>query len=122
MFTSAEVTYARSRPDASVGSDREPIALFTGEAAHAYLGHLPDSGVVAMLNELAGELGAALGQDRVRRQDLDFGCWRPVNMAPGQDLGMSGGSTIGAEESEAPIGLRSASRAASSRHDATRRE
>ena len=78
--------------------------------------------VVAMLNELAGELGAALGQDRVRRQDLDFGCWRPVNMAPGQDLGMSGGSTIGAEESEAPIGLRSASRAASSRHDATRRE
>ena len=122
MFTSAEVTYARPRPDASVGSDREPIALFTGEAAHAYLGHLPDSGVVAMLNELAGELGAALGQDRVRRQDLDFGCWRPVNMAPGQDLGMSGGSTIGAEGSAAPLGLRTASRAASRRHDTTRRE
>jgi hypothetical protein len=43
-------------------------------------------------------------------------------MAPEQGLGMFGGSTIGAEGSEAPIGLRPASRAASSRHDATRRE
>ena len=65
MFTRAEVTYAWPRPDGSVGSDREPVAIFTGEAVHAYLGHLPDQDVEAMLNELAAELGAALGQERL---------------------------------------------------------
>src|SRR5271166_2629580 len=63
MFNRAEVTYAW--PDGSVGSDREPVAIFTGEAVHAYLGHLPDHDVEAMLNELAAELGAALGQERL---------------------------------------------------------
>ena len=50
-----------------VGSDREPVALFTGEAVHAYLGHLPDVAIEAMLNELAppGTHGAALGQERI---------------------------------------------------------
>ena len=43
MFNRAEVTYAWPRPDGSAGSDREPVAIFTGEAVHAYLGHLPDS-------------------------------------------------------------------------------
>ena len=65
MFTRGEVTYAWPRPDGTVGSDREPIALFTGEAVHAYLGHLPDSAIETMLNELAIELGAALGQERI---------------------------------------------------------
>ncbi len=65
MFTRAEVTYAWVRPDGTAGSDREPIALFTGEAVHAYLGHLPDAAIEAMLNELATELGAALGQERI---------------------------------------------------------
>jgi len=65
MFARAEVTYAWPRPDGSVGSDREPVALFTGEAVHAYLGHLPDAAIEAMLNELATELGAALGQERI---------------------------------------------------------
>ena len=65
MFTRAEVTYAWPRPDGTVGSDREPVALFTGEAVHAYLGHLPDEAIVAMLNELSIELGAALGQERI---------------------------------------------------------
>jgi hypothetical protein len=65
MFTRAEVTYAWPREDGSVGSDREPVALFTGEAVHAYLGHLPDAAIEAMLNELASELGAALGQERI---------------------------------------------------------
>jgi hypothetical protein len=32
MFTRAEVTYAWPRDDGTVGSDREPVALFTGEA------------------------------------------------------------------------------------------
>jgi hypothetical protein len=35
MFTRAEVTYAWPRPDGSAGSDREPVAIFTGEAVHA---------------------------------------------------------------------------------------
>lgn len=65
MFGRAEVTYAWKRPDGSVGSDREPVALFSGEAVHAYLGHLPDAAIEAMLNELAAELGAALGQERI---------------------------------------------------------
>lgn len=41
------------------------MALFTGEAVHAYLGHLSDGAVEAMLNELSIELGAALGQERI---------------------------------------------------------
>lgn len=65
MFTRAEVTYAWPRPDGSVGSGREPVAVFTGEAVHAYLGHLPDEAIEAMLNELAAELGQALGQERL---------------------------------------------------------
>lgn len=65
LFTRAEVTYAWPRADGSVGSDREPVAVFTGEAVHAYLGHLPDSAIETMLNELAVELGAALGQERI---------------------------------------------------------
>lgn len=65
IFTRGEVTYAWPRPDGKVGSDREPVAIFTGEAVHAYLGHLADAEVEAMLNELATELGAALGQERL---------------------------------------------------------
>jgi hypothetical protein len=65
MFAWAEVAYAWPRPDGTVGSDREPVALFTGEAVHAYLGHLSDADIEAMLNELAAELGAALGQERI---------------------------------------------------------
>jgi hypothetical protein len=65
MFARAEVTYAWPRPDGTVGSDREPVALFTGEAVHAYLGHLPDAAIEGMLNDLARELGAALGQERI---------------------------------------------------------
>src|SRR5579864_4980047 len=65
MFTRAEVTYAWPRDDGTVVSDREPVALFTGEAVHAYLGHLPDDAIAAMLNELSIELGVALGQERI---------------------------------------------------------
>jgi hypothetical protein len=45
------------------------VALLTGEAVHAYLGHLSDAAIEAMLNELATELGAALGQELVCRAD-----------------------------------------------------
>ncbi len=65
MFARAEVTYAWPKGDGTVGSDREPVAIFTGEAVHAYLGELPDEEIEAMLNELAIELGQALGQERI---------------------------------------------------------
>jgi hypothetical protein len=65
MFTRAEVTYAWPREDGTAGSDREPVAVFIGEAVHAYLGHLSDQDIETMLNELAIELGAALGQERL---------------------------------------------------------
>jgi hypothetical protein len=65
MFTRGEVTYAWPKPDGSVGSGREPVAIFSGEAVPAYLGHLADTEIEAMLNELASELGAALGQERL---------------------------------------------------------
>ena len=41
------------------------MALFTVKAVHAYLGHLSDAPIEAMLNELATELGAAFGQERI---------------------------------------------------------
>src|SRR5271156_3353696 len=53
MFTRAEVTYAWPRPDGTAGSDREPGAIFIGEAGHAYLRHLPDQEIEALLNALA---------------------------------------------------------------------
>jgi hypothetical protein len=65
MFSRGEVTYAWPRPGGAVGSDQEPVAIFIGEAVHAYLGHLPDAEIETMLNELAMELGAALGQERL---------------------------------------------------------
>lgn len=65
MFARGEVTYAWRRPDGEVGSDREPVAIFTGEAVHAYLGSAPDDDIEAMLNDLAAALGAALGQERI---------------------------------------------------------
>ena len=74
MFNRAEVTYAWPRPDGTAGSDREPVAIFTGEAVHAYLGGLPDHDIEAMLNELAAELGAALGQERLYVAFCD-GAW-----------------------------------------------
>ena len=37
----------------------------TGEAVHAYLGHLPDADIEEMLDDLAMALGAALGQERL---------------------------------------------------------
>jgi hypothetical protein len=65
MAARAEVTYAWPKADGTVGSDREPVAIFSGQAVHAYLGHLPDEEIEAMLNELAIELGQALGQERI---------------------------------------------------------
>src|SRR5450432_4142534 len=62
MFTRAEVTYAWPRDDGTVGSDREPVALFTGEAVHSYLGHLSDTAIEAMLNDYRLSLALRLGR------------------------------------------------------------
>jgi hypothetical protein len=65
-----------------VGSDREPVALFTGEAVHAYLGRLSDETIVTMLNELSIELGAALGQERIYVAFADrSGSWMQENVS-----------------------------------------
>jgi len=53
------------KEDGTAGSDREPVAIFNGGAAHAYLGHLPDAEIEAVPNELAAELGRALGRERL---------------------------------------------------------
>ena len=88
MFTRAEVTYAWPREDGTVGSDREPVALFTGEAVHAYLGHLPDAAIEAMLNELAAELGAALGQERIMSPSpTGPGSWTRTSTLAGRETG-----------------------------------
>ena len=85
MFTRAEVTYAWPRDDGTVGSDREPVALFTGEAVHAYLGYLSDAAIEPMLNKLATERGACAEAQsrRVRRPDMDFKCRRASRVTRG---------------------------------------
>lgn len=65
MFTRGEVAYAWRREDGSVGRDREPVAIFTGEVIPLYAGGLDDDTVEGLLNELAGLLGAALKQERI---------------------------------------------------------
>ena len=79
MFTRAEVTYAWRRGDGTVGSDREPLALFTGEAVHAYLGDLSDAAIEEMLNELATELARRLGKSAfMLPSPSGHGFWTPV--------------------------------------------
>jgi hypothetical protein len=80
-FLAAEVTYAWPRDDSTVGSDREPVALFTGGAVHANLGHLSDAAIAAMLKELATELGAALGQERIYVAPAGPGFLTPESIA-----------------------------------------
>jgi hypothetical protein len=82
IFTRAEVTYAWPREDGAVSSNREPLALFTGKAVHAYLGHLSDAAIEAMLNEFATELGAALGGTAfMSRSQNGRGFWMPASIA-----------------------------------------
>lgn len=65
MFTRGEVAYAWRRDDSTVGRDREPVAIFTGEVIPLYAGGLDDAAVEAMLNDLGARLGEALRQERI---------------------------------------------------------
>ena len=65
MFTKGEVVYAWPQHEGEAGSDREPVAIFTGEAIPLYAADLDDATVTALLNDLAGELGRVLGQEEV---------------------------------------------------------
>ena len=65
MFTKGEVVYAWPGREGEAGSDREPVAIFTGEAIPLYTGQLDDATVERLLNERAWELGRVLGQEEV---------------------------------------------------------
>jgi hypothetical protein len=65
MFHKGEVVYAWPRHGGEAGSDREPVAIFSGEAIPLYTGHLADDEVRSLLDELAAELGRALDQEEV---------------------------------------------------------
>jgi hypothetical protein len=65
MVTRGEVIYAWPRHEGEAGSDREPVAILTGEAIPLYAGHLDDETVEVLLDELAAEIGRALGQEEV---------------------------------------------------------
>jgi hypothetical protein len=65
MVTRGEVAYAWRRDDGGVGSDREPVAIFSGEVIPLYMGGLDDTAIEALLNELAALLGRVLRQERI---------------------------------------------------------
>ena len=61
MFTRGDIIYARSAPH----TDREPVAIFSGEALPQEARTLDDKTVVALLNELAAEMARTLEQEEV---------------------------------------------------------
>lgn len=64
MFTRAEVIYVNSDQGGAV--DREPVAIFSGEVIPGRPGgELDDDAITALLDSLAGEVGASLDQEDV---------------------------------------------------------
>ena len=62
MFTRGEVLYARS----PVHTDREPVAIFSGEALPLAAKKLDDATIEALLNELAAMMARTLEQEEVQ--------------------------------------------------------
>ena len=62
MFTRGEILYARS----SMLSDREPVAIFSGEALPLAARKLDDAIIEELLNELAAHLAHTLEQEEVQ--------------------------------------------------------
>jgi hypothetical protein len=65
MFTRGEIIYAHILAAGSPGMDREPVAIFSGEALYLAAQHLDDRAIEALLNELAAETGRTLEQQDV---------------------------------------------------------
>jgi hypothetical protein len=61
MFTRGEILYARS----PLYTDREPVAIFSGEALPLAARKLDDVTIEMLLNELAGEMARTLEQEEV---------------------------------------------------------
>jgi hypothetical protein len=61
MFTRGEILYARS----PLYADREPVAIFSGEALPLRSRKLDDATIEVLLNELAGEMAQTLDQEEV---------------------------------------------------------
>jgi hypothetical protein len=80
MFTRGEVLYARTR----LHSDREPVAIFSGEALPQESRELDDMKVEALLNELAVEMARTLEQEEVQiaYRDRTWTLRRAVTPAP----------------------------------------
>jgi len=62
MFTRGEVLYAHS----PLHTDREPVAIFSGEALPLAAKKLDDATIAALLNELATEMARTLDQEEVQ--------------------------------------------------------
>lgn len=65
MFARGEVLYARSARADELHADREPVAMFSGEALPQAARALDDATVEALLNELAVEMARTLEQEEV---------------------------------------------------------
>jgi hypothetical protein len=62
MFTRGEVLYARS----PLHTDREPVAIFSGEAMPLAARKLDDAKIEALLTELAADMARTLEQEEVQ--------------------------------------------------------
>jgi len=63
--TEGQVVYAWPEGPGKAGGGHEPQAAYTGEVSSLYNGDLTDAEVEVILNDLASEVGSALGQTRV---------------------------------------------------------
>lgn len=63
--TTGTVVYAWPEGPGAAGGGHEPQAVYSGNVNPLYNADLTTEQVVEVLNDLAGELGAALGQSRV---------------------------------------------------------
>jgi len=69
LVTRGEVVYAD--PGGGAASHREPVVIFTGEGLAQYAGDLDDRTVRELLDDLASEMGRALGQEEVHISNGD---------------------------------------------------
>jgi len=64
-ITTGAVVYAWPEGPGKAGSGHEPNAIYSGEVSSLYNKDLGDDKVAEILNDLASELGSALGQTRI---------------------------------------------------------